>query len=85
MQFMAPDSSSGWATVVWLGDGPPPSTYRLRLRAMDPARRYRITSDNTGQQLDTHDDLSIKLTTECRSELIFIEDASTSVAPSESA
>ena len=47
MEFAAPDRTRGWALVVrQKAEGE--ESYRLRLRSLDPSRKYLVTFDNSG-------------------------------------
>jgi len=79
MELVSHDRSKAIAGLFHLGG--PPLEYRLRLRGLDPARRYRVTSDNAGTTFEmhghslVHDGLSVRLGAPMASELFICEAA----------
>ena len=50
MEFAAPDKQKAWAVVIRLAKTQTGS-YPLKLKGLDPQRKYRVTFDNTGKSL----------------------------------
>jgi alpha-galactosidase len=74
LEFASPDRTQGWATIVRLHSGGPDS-YVLKLRGVDPGRRYRVTFDSKGSTatidgVHLQEGLPIRLESELSSELL---------------
>lgn len=78
MEFAAPDRQKAWAVVIRLvktESGP----YVLRLKGLDPQKKYRVTLDNTGKsELLAGTDLmerglAVPLSASSESELLLFE------------
>lgn len=78
LEFMAPDATKGWATIVNYPDSKS-LTYRFRPKGLDAQREYAVTFDNTGRtEIIAGADLAkkglaIEVSTEIRSELLLFE------------
>jgi len=79
MELASRDRSKAIAGLFHLGG--PALEHRLRFRGLDPARRYRVTSDNAGSTFEAHgkdlvhDGLSVRLGAPLTSELLICEAA----------
>lgn len=47
MEFMSPDQTKGWATIVHFTTEP--ATYLFKPMGLDSQKKYKVTFDNTGQ------------------------------------
>lgn len=78
MQFMSPDHTKGWATVVRLYNSDS-DVFVLRPRGLDPGKTYRVTFDSTGTTATASGlnliqvGISIRLESELSSELVLFE------------
>lgn len=78
MQFMSPNRSKGWATVVRLYNSNS-DVYVLKPRGLDPAETYRVTFDSTGTTARVsglsliQDGIPVRLESDLSSELLLFE------------
>ena len=78
MQFMAPDRSRGWATLVRIGQSGEPS-YLFKPKGIDLGIVYRVTFDSSGDVVDIpgrelmRDGLAVRLETRTSSELLLLD------------
>ena len=78
MQFMAPDRSRGWATLVRIGQSGEPS-YLFKPKGIDLGKVYRVTFDSSGDAVEipgwqlARDGLAVRLETRTSSELLLLD------------
>ncbi len=77
MEFASPDRSKAWATIMRLHNAGPDS-YTLKLRGIDPGRRYRVTFDSKGSAatidgIHLEEGLPVRLESELSSELLLFQ------------
>jgi alpha-galactosidase len=77
MQFMAPDRSLGWATIVRTGNEGDP-TYLFKPKGLNLGKNYRVTYDTTGDTVEipgwmlARDGLALRLEARTSSELLLL-------------